>query len=279
MIMQSGQSSQYFTFVYGNSEILIFAILAVFLLFFLLLLLNASRGRKLSPLRSLVPYQRIRGAIGRAAELGKGVHFSPGSGGLAQGAHPVETLAGLTIGEAVARQAAQSGARLVTTVNGAVAYAVADNVASRGYANVGRLADYNPDDTRFVTQGLNDSLPYLVGAADVVEHEDSELNIAVGYFGPEYLLLGETAVRSGANQIVGSSEASAIPLMLTTADPEQVLIGEEIFAGGAYLQQRASHIAALIAQDALRIILIIAIIVGVILKNLQPDWLNFIFSR
>jgi hypothetical protein len=272
------RADEIFTLVYGNSEIVIFALLAVFLIFFLVLF-SASQRRKLSPLRELIPYQRIRGAIGRAAELGKGVHFSPGSGELSQGRHPVETLAGLTIGEAVARQTAQSGARLVTTTNGAVAYAAADNIASRGYANIGRLADYNAEDTRFITEGLNDALPYLVGAADVVAHENTEVNIAVGYFAAEYLLLGETAVRSGANQIVGSSEASAIPLMLTTADPEQVLIGEEVFAGGAYLQQRASHIASLIAQDALRIVIIIAIIVGVVLKNLYPDPLNFIFPR
>ncbi len=272
------RGNEFFTFVYGNSEIVILALLGIFLLVFLLLLSASQRG-KLSTLRELLPYQRIKGAIGRAAELGKGVHFSPGSGDLAQGLHPVETLAGLTIGEAVARQAAQSGARLVTTTNGPVTYAVADNVASRGYANMGRLADYNAEDTRFVTQSLSDRLPYLVGAADVVEHEDTEVNIAIGYFGAEYLLLGETAARSGTNQIVGSSESSAIPLMLTTADPEQVLIGEEIFAGGAYLQQRASHVASLIAQDALRIVLIIAIIVGALLANLEPDWLKFIFSR
>lgn len=274
----SSPGNQFFTFVYGNSEIAIFALLAVFLFFFLLFLI-LSRRHKLWPLRELAPYQRIRGAIGRAAELGKGVHFSPGSGDLAQGVHPVETLAGLTIGEAVARQAAHNGARLVTTTNGPVAYAVADNAMARGYANVGRLADYNPEDTRFITQGQSDSLPYLVGAADVVEHEDTATNIAVGYFGSEYLLLGETAARRGANQIVGSSEASAIPLMLTTADPEQVLIGEEIFAGGAYLQQRASHVASLNAQDVVRIMLIIVIIIGVILANLYPDALNFIFSR
>lgn len=272
------RGNEFFTFVYGNSEIAIFALLAIFLIAFVLVL-GASRGRKLQPLRNLIPYQRIKGAIGRAAELGKTVHFSPGAGSLSQGTHPVETLAGLTVGEAVARQAAQSSARLVITTNGPVAYAVADNVASRGYTTVGRLADYQAEDTRFITQSQNDSLPYLVGAADVVEHEDTELNIAVGYFGPEYLLLGETAARNGVSQIVGASEASAIPLMLTTADPEQVLIGEEIFAGGAYLQQRSSHIASLLAQDALRIAIIILIIVGVVLVNVAPDWLNFIFSR
>lgn len=272
------RADEIFTLVYGNSEIVIFGLLAVFLIVFLLLLSSSRRGR-LSPLRELVAYQRIKGAIGRAAELGKGVHFSPGSGELSQARHPVETLAGLTVGEAVARQAAQSGARLVTTTNGPVAYAAADNIVARGYANAGRLADYNAEDTRFITQSLNDGVPYLVGAADVVEHENTEVNIAIGYFGAEYLLLGETAVHSGANQIVGSSEASAIPLMLTTADPEQVLIGEEVFAGGAYLQQRASHIASLIAQDALRFVVILAIIVGVVLKNVYPDALDFIFPR
>ncbi len=262
--------------IYGTSEYLMLALLGIFVIVFVVFLLSRAKP---SPLRTLEPYQRIRAAIGRATELGKGVHFSPGSGGLNQGAHPVETLAGLTIGEAVARQAAQSGARLVTTTNSSVAYAVADNVAARGYASVGRLADYDAANTRFITQEQTNALPYLTGAADVVEHENTEVNIAIGYFGPEYLLLGEAGVRSGANQIVGSSEPSAIPLMLTSAEPEQVLIGEEIFAGGAYLQQRPSHIASLAAQDVLRIVVIIAIIVGVLLATIAPDLLDSLFSR
>lgn len=271
------RGNEFFTFVYGNSEIFIFVLLGIFLLVFLAVLSTARRTK--APLRRLPAYEHIRSAVSRAAELGKSVHFSPGSGDITPTTHPIETLAGLTVGEAVARQAAQSGAQLITTTNGAVTYALADNVTARGYANLGRLADYNPDDTRFITQSQTDALPYLVGAADVVEHENNEVNIAVGYFGPEYLLIGEPAARIGSTQIVGSSQPSAIPLMLATTAPENVLIGEEIFVAGAYLQQRRSHTASLVAQDALRLVIILVIIVGLILQFINPAWLDAIFAR
>ena len=92
-----------------------------------------------------------------------------------------------------------------------------------------------------------------------------------GQFGPEVLLLTEAQRRSGAQQIAGSSDYEAVALMFITAD--HTLIGEEIFASGAYLERRRTHIASLLAQDGLRWVLIVLIIAGFVAVNiLGEDW-------
>jgi hypothetical protein len=57
--------------------------------------------------------------------------------------------------------------------------------------------------------------------------------------------------------------------MLLAAD--QTLVGEEIFASGAYLERRQSHIASVLTQDWLRWIVILAIIAGFVVANLLGE--------
>jgi len=53
------------------------------------------------------------------------------------------------------------------------------------------------------------------------------------------------------------------------AAAQEPLIGEELYAAGAYLKSGPIHIASLRAQDVLRWVLIFAILLGAILKFLQ----------
>jgi hypothetical protein len=55
-----------------------------------------------------------------------------------------------------------------------------------------------------------------------------------------------------------------MPLMLASAGPESTLLGEEIYAAPAYLSRRPALLASVRAQDALRMLIILAIILGVI---------------
>jgi hypothetical protein len=55
------------------------------------------------------------------------------------------------------------------------------------------------------------------------------------------------------------------------ATAHEPLIGEELYAGGAYLQAGLAHEASLRAQDTVRWILVIVIILGVIVKALGLD--------
>jgi hypothetical protein len=91
-------------------------------------------------------------------------------------------------------------------------------------------------------------------------------NVMVGHFGKEYLLLGEAGAQREIVQIAGSNSLAAQPFMLATSD--RFLLGEEVFAVGAYLTRRPEHIASLYVQDAMRVLVVIAIVIGVLIKTL-----------
>jgi hypothetical protein len=88
----------------------------------------------------------------------------------------------------------------------------------------------------------------------------------VGHLGDEYLLLGEAGAQRELPQLAGSDVLSTQAFMPATSD--HVLVGEELFAAGAYLNRDAAQIASLHVQDVLRILAAIAIVVGVVVKSL-----------
>ncbi len=73
---------------------------------------------------------------------------------------------------------------------------------------------------------------------------------------------------SGGNAFVvgGSDDVHAQALLYATAD--HPLIGEEVFAGGAYLNAGVFHGASLRAQDVVRVLVILAILIGTLLRTL-----------
>jgi hypothetical protein len=60
------------------------------------------------------------------------------------------------------------------------------------------------------------------------------------------------------DQIVGSDDPVA--LAIGSAMSDDLLIGEELFAAGAYMTGSASQIASLLIQDILRVIVVVAIL-------------------
>jgi hypothetical protein len=89
----------------------------------------------------------------------------------------------------------------------------------------------------------------------------------VGHFGDEYLLMGEVAARREVAHVGGSSNPNALPFIYLSAD--QTLMGEEIYAAGAYLQQRHSHIGSLMAQDAIRWLIVFTIFGGILYHTIK----------
>ncbi|MFL5735406.1 MAG: DUF6754 domain-containing protein [Chloroflexia bacterium] len=253
---------------YGTALYLMLGALAIFLLLFLLYLWRTGWGRNVPgehfTLRPLRPYDAAREGLSRASETGRALHASPGTGAVrAGGVATASTLAGLTVVESMARASAITGAPVIATTNDAVAYALAENAVRRGYQRAGWSMEGESGGARMVTH--EDSIAYVAGAAEVVSQQKTSHAVTVGQFGPEVLFLMEAQRRSGANQIAGSSDPQAAALMLLSAD--HTLVGEEIFASGAYLERRQSHIASLLAQDGLRWVVILVIIAGFIVAN------------
>jgi hypothetical protein len=259
---------------YGDSLYIMLGALVLFLVFFLIYLWRAGWGRKRGGrrfnFRSIPGYDATNEGLARAAETGRAVHTSPGTGGVgAQGMQSASTLAGMGVVESMARVAAITGAPVQATTNDAIAYALTDNALRRGYQRAGWSLESESGGARFLTHG--DPLAYVAGAAEVAEGQQVSHAVMAGQFGPEVLILVEAQRRSGAQQIIGSTDHQGLALLAITAD--HTLIGEEIFASGAYLERRTTHSASLLAQDALRWVVILLIIAGFVLLNvIGKNW-------
>lgn len=255
---------------YGDALYIMLGVLVIFLVLLVVYLWATGWGRqgvggRTFFLRTIPGYDATREGLASAAETGHVVHTSPGSGGVGSGGMTTaSTLAGLTVVESMARVGAITGAPVQATTNDAIAYALTDNAVRRGYRRAGWSMESENAGARFLTH--NDPLAYAARVADVVYENRVSQAVIVGQFGPEVLLITEAQRRMGAQQIAGSSDPQAVALMTITTD--HTLIGEEIFASGAYLERRRSHIASLLAQDGLRWVIIVLIIAGFILVNI-----------
>ena len=243
-------------------------LLLLFLLLFVFHLRRQGRIRKsqgaTASLRPIPAYDAAQQGFATAAETGRAVHVSPGTGDLSSGGvKAASTLAGMSVVESVARVSAITGAPVQATANAAVAFALTENALRRGYRRAGWSIESESGGARFLTH--DDPLAYVAAASEVVSQNKVSQAVLVGHFGPEVLFLTESQRRSGAQQITGSSNPQALAVMALTAD--HTIVGEEIFASGAYLERRTSHIASLLSQDGLRWAVLALIIIGFIVVN------------
>lgn len=105
------------------------------------------------------------------------------------------------------------------------------------------------------------SAAYASGVMSSLRRTRPLVTVMIGWFGDEYLLMGETAAQQNIIQVSGTTNPAVLPFMLATS-AEGTLLGEEIFAAGAYLQERPSHIASLLAQDWARLLIVAIIVLG-----------------
>lgn len=246
----------------GEQQALMFVLLLPF--FFLLLILNRRIRKRGKPiLRSISGYEALGEYTGQATESGRSLHVSMGTGGIGTFV-TAESLAGLTVLEHLAAQAAISGLKPVVTVSDPSLLPVAQDVLRNAYAAYGFLDEYDPTCVRFISP---DKVAYAAGVNDILEHAEVAGNVMVGNFADEFLLMSEVGARREIGQVGGTTSPQILPFVYASVDHS--LIGEEIFAAGAYLLKRTSHIASLATQDWLRTGIIIAIIIGVLLRSLS----------
>jgi hypothetical protein len=239
--------------------------LVLFVLMPVLLAWFTYRARRTRgfPFRSISAFETMRGLLGRTAESGKQVHLTMGAAGVG-GAETVAVTAGLSALRYMADQGATFGYTPVVTVADPTLMLAAQDVLHVAYQRAGRVASYLPTDVQMIAP---EPAAYAAGAIDQINRGAVAANVLIGHFGEEYLLLGEPGAQRNPSQVVGSDTVNAQPLMWTTSD--RPLIGEELFALPAYLQRRPVHIASLYLQDIMRILVIVAVVIGVLLKTLR----------
>jgi hypothetical protein len=259
--------------------------LALFLFFlpvFFFAYWAVKRGLHLS-LRPIDAFSALKGLLARAAEAGQPVHLSVGIAGIGDQA-TADTTAGLTVLEYLAERAAISASPPIVTIAHPTALPVAQDLLRRAYRRQGYPEEYDPTRVRFIAPpnptlpspalpspsvyatSPQDAFAYAAGTMRLLNQHKLIANVMIGQFGDEFLLLGETGARRNLDQIGGTSTVSTLPFVYATVS--HPLIGEEIYASGAYLSDKPAHLSSLMAQDILRWSLVAGIAVAILLRTL-----------
>jgi hypothetical protein len=96
-----------------------------------------------------------------------------------------------------------------------------------------------------------------------MKDEDVSANIFIGHFGPEVALLTDIAERTNSPAVAAAVDPAAQALIYASVDDP--LIGEELFAAGAYSNAGIAHQASLQVQDILRWAIILILLIGSVL--------------
>ena len=245
-------------------DLLSLLVLVVFVALILVFTLLARRkGASPRVLRPIDAYHSLPATVGSAVETGRRLHFSLGTGAIGD-TDTAATLAGLTVLDQISAAAAVSDRPpIVTTADGAAMLLAQDTLRSV-YTRQNALARYDPESAQVA--GLT---PASWGAAQTTLARDEAVAgaLLIGSVGTEAALLTEGGQRAGVTTLAGSDNLQAQAVLFATAD--HPVVGEDLFAGGAYVGRLPAHIASLNAQDVVRLGVGVAIIVGVVWRTLQ----------
>ena len=228
----------------------------LFLLIFLSILTYLIRivETKNIQLKKKIPaIDGIEEAIGRAVEMGAGVHFCPGRTSM-YGSRGTHVQMGYIILGHATKIASRLGAKIVASVGVPAQIAYAEELMRGAYRSEG---DPTEPDVRFYA----DHDAGLAGGSLLsIKNDNLYINFIVGGMGSEFFILAETARELGAFQICGSANPWLIPFVVAASDYQ--FIGEDLFSAGAILPGNPVQIASVGTSDYSKLLLIALTILG-----------------
>ena len=244
----------------------------IFVIFFSAVIVLYTRwarmGRKLF-IRKIPGLDAVEEAVGRATEMGRPVLFVPGIEEL----DSIQTVAAVSILGRIARITAQYDTPLIVPVNYPLILAAGQEVVENAYIEMGKKDAYNKDIVRYVA---GEQFALAAAINGIMIRERPAANILMGAFYAESLLLTETGNIAGSIQIAGTAEPEQLPFFICSCD--YTLMGEELYAASSYLSHEPLLLGGLKGQDLIKIILVIAILVGTILTTFSiGDWFQSSF--
>lgn len=243
--------------IFSTVDVVALLTLFVSALMFSIFTLRARRDGRF-PLRPIGVYERIRRLVSHAAESGQSLQVSVGSGRIGTETTP-QALMGITAVDYLAHRSTEYAYPLVGTAGSPTVFATAHGVLQQAETPLGEgggrtIHFYGPD-----------PFAYAAGTHDTLQEKQPLAHIALGQFNAEGLWISEATSGEEFLQIGGTSDPSSAMLMWLSLD--EAIIGEELYAAGAYLH-RPSHLGSLATQDYLRVVLIFSIIAGVVMASL-----------
>jgi hypothetical protein len=227
---------------------------------FLLYIQIAKRRGKDMYIRRIPGVDAIEDAVGRSTEMGRPVLYVTGIEEITD----IQTIASLLILGHVAEMTAEYDTEIKVCNTYPMTMVVAEEIVRNSYTNVGRADAHRPENIMFIT---SEQFAFAAAVNGMILRDRPATNIYLGRFFAESLMLAETGFLTGAVQIAGTAEFTQLPFFVAACD--YTLIGEELYATGAYLSREPNQIAQIKAGDVMKVVAVILILAGVVAATAQ----------
>jgi hypothetical protein len=228
---------------------------ALLLVFIIRLWLRARQS--LPSLRPIAAYEEMPRRAAAAIESARPLHYAIGASGIGDRT-TLTTLASLAIVYELLEKQAFSNQFPRVSVSDPISLAITQDIIRKAYELRLNYDNYHPHmAVWFPSTGR--SLAVGAGASLLSAQEKASGNIFIGDFGSELAYIGTSSVRHGQFLISHSTRLESQAVAYAQSDA--TLIGEELFAGKAYLN-RANRWeqSSVIVLDILRWLAIVAIL-------------------
>jgi len=227
------------------------------------MLVFALQGRRSPlPLRHIAAMDHLARAVGLSVEDGRRIHVSFGRGNFLD-SHAASSVSNTALLKELLRRSAGSDRPPAITGGDGVSTLLALDVLHS--AQVGGSTVERVDPRRGRLAGVT-PMSYAAGVLPALQNEQTSMMVTGGMLGAELNLILDTAEDESVNILTASD--SPVGQAVAFASPVDVLLGEEIFALPAYLNAGSMYSASLLAEDSLRWLLIVLIILGAVLRSI-----------
>ncbi len=206
-------------------------------------------------IRRIPGVDAIEEAVGRSTEMGRPVLYVTGTEDITN----IQTIASLLVLGHVAKVTAEYDTEIKVANCYPITMAVAEEIVRQGFTDAGRPDAHRPENVMFIS---SEQFAFAAGINGIILRDRPATNIYLGRFFAESLILAETGYVTKAIQIAGTAEVTQLPFFIAACD--YTIIGEELYAVGAYLSREPRLLAMLKATDLLKLGLIVLIGLGAI---------------
>jgi len=216
------------------------------------------RRRSGPDLRDIPAFYQLQGAIEGAVEDGTCVHVAIGRNEITS-PQATAAMVGLSMLRRVCQVASDSDRPPIATAGSGSLAILAQDTLRGTYYTLGLASSFNNNLGRVA--GLT-PYAYAAGLMNFIADEGVSANLLIGNFGAEAALIAGAGERCQVLTLAGSHNLTGQAVMYAGA--HEALIGEELYAGGAYVGTSLMHIASLHTQDVIRWMLVGAIIIAAV---------------
>ena len=214
------------------------------------------------PTRSVPVFPSLADEVGRVAEEGAAIHVALGNGSLI-GEDAMTSVAALQGLSALIDLSAVYDTPPLITTSDPTLYLLAGDWMRRAYTRLGSADLYKSAAVQFTATS---PITYAAMAATYVSDSGIGSNIVLGAFTQEATLLTTAAEKRSIHSSGGTTLPQGLGALYPALDQEQLVMGEDMFAGSAAVSQSSAGSASLWAQNVLRWLVIAGILGGVLMS-------------